>query len=70
MLTTESMNNATGEARVRITRSTIVRGVGKVAPGDIVSIPANEARILLAQKQAEPAPEIQTRKKRASKTSG
>ena len=66
MLTMKGMSvsqAALGEnVRVEILRSTRVAGIGAVAKGDVHEVTQKDARVLIAQGQAKPAAEKQTRK--------
>jgi hypothetical protein len=60
MLTTDSMKPAAGQVYVKITRATILTGVGKVKVGDVHQCSSADAHTLIAQGQAVPS-EAQTR---------
>jgi|TARA_R110000803_G_scaffold140379_1_gene206910 hypothetical protein len=67
MIKTSDVTPPPGTRKVRIIRGTVVTGMGRVAVGTVVEVPEQAARLLLAQRHAEPAPEkeIQTRKRKA-----
>ncbi len=60
-------SDAANLVSIRITRNTRVTGLGRVEVGQVVSIPEPSARMLIAQRQAEPAPmpeKVETRKRK------
>lgn len=55
MLTTESMKPAAGQVYIKITRATILTGIGKVKVGDVHLCSRADAHTLIAQGQAVPS---------------
>ena len=50
------------DVEIEILSRTVINGIGTVAPGDVHTVKAADARLLLALGKAKPAPVKQTRK--------